>query len=53
VTTAYILVAIQFEERDLVSALGDDYRRYRERVPMVIPFLRRSPRASTVTTRVA
>jgi protein-S-isoprenylcysteine O-methyltransferase Ste14 len=53
VTTAYILIAIQFEERDLVASLGDDYRRYRERVPMVIPFLRRSRRASTVTTRVA
>ena len=37
-TTAYILVAIQLEERDLVDALGDDYRRYRERVPMMIPF---------------
>jgi protein-S-isoprenylcysteine O-methyltransferase Ste14 len=40
-TTAYILIAIRLEERDLVDALGDDYRRYRERVPMVIPFLGR------------
>jgi protein-S-isoprenylcysteine O-methyltransferase Ste14 len=37
-TTAYILIAIQLEERDLVAALGDDYRRYRDRVPMIIPF---------------
>ena len=37
VTTAYILVAIRLEERDLVDALGDDYRQYRERVPMLIP----------------
>jgi protein-S-isoprenylcysteine O-methyltransferase Ste14 len=37
VTTAYILVAIRFEEKDLVDALGEDYRRYRERVPMLIP----------------
>jgi methanethiol S-methyltransferase len=40
-TTAYILVAIQLEERDLVDSLGDDYRRYRERVPMIIPLTRR------------
>jgi methanethiol S-methyltransferase len=39
-TTAYILVAIRLEERDLAAALGDDYRRYRERVPMIIPGLK-------------
>jgi methanethiol S-methyltransferase len=49
-TTAYILVAIQLEERDLVDSLGDDYRRYRERVPMLIPFMRRSTRAPGVTS---
>jgi protein-S-isoprenylcysteine O-methyltransferase Ste14 len=37
VTTAYILVAIRLEERDLVDALGEDYRRYQKRVPMLIP----------------
>ncbi|MGH6770214.1 MAG: methanethiol S-methyltransferase [Xanthobacteraceae bacterium] len=42
VTTAYILVGIWLEERDLVAMFGDDYRRYRERVSMLIPFLRRS-----------
>ena len=42
-TTAYILVAIQLEERDLVAHLGADYERYRRRVPMLIPrFIRRS-----------
>jgi protein-S-isoprenylcysteine O-methyltransferase Ste14 len=43
-TTVYILIAIQLEERDLVAALGDDYRLYRERVPMIIPGLRASGR---------
>ena len=37
VTTAYILVAIQLEERDLVALFGDDYRRYRQRVSMLLP----------------
>jgi protein-S-isoprenylcysteine O-methyltransferase Ste14 len=43
-TTAYILIAIIFEERDLVAAFGAQYRHYRERVPMLIPLLRRAPR---------
>ncbi len=40
-TTAYILLAIQFEERDLVHAHGDSYEQYRRDVPMLIPSPRR------------
>jgi protein-S-isoprenylcysteine O-methyltransferase Ste14 len=35
--TAYILIAIRYEERDLVQILGDDYAQYRKKVPMLIP----------------
>ena len=41
-TTAYIFVAIQLEERDLVNAFGDDYRRYKKTVPMIIPIGRKA-----------
>lgn len=37
-TTAYILLAIQFEERDLVREHGESYDAYRREVPMLIPF---------------
>ncbi len=36
-TTAYIILAIQFEERDLIRSYGDQYRDYRRRVSMLIP----------------
>jgi protein-S-isoprenylcysteine O-methyltransferase Ste14 len=38
-TTAYILIAIRFEEADLVAVHGEKYRLYREQVPMLIPSL--------------
>jgi protein-S-isoprenylcysteine O-methyltransferase Ste14 len=40
-TTAYILIAIQFEERDLAREHGETYNAYRRSVPMLIPFTRR------------
>ncbi len=37
-TTAYILLALQLEERDLVTAHGESYTEYRKRVSMLFPF---------------
>ena len=36
-TTADILMAIRWEERDLTASHGDEYARYRESVPMMLP----------------
>jgi protein-S-isoprenylcysteine O-methyltransferase Ste14 len=36
-TTAYIVIAIQFEEHDLVAEHGAAYERYRRQVPMLVP----------------
>jgi protein-S-isoprenylcysteine O-methyltransferase Ste14 len=43
VNTIWILIAIQIEERDLARFLGEPYRDYRERTPMLLP-LPRKPR---------
>jgi protein-S-isoprenylcysteine O-methyltransferase Ste14 len=39
-TTGYILIAIQLEERDMINAFGDQYRRYRQQVGMLFPMPR-------------
>jgi methanethiol S-methyltransferase len=49
-TTAYILIAIRLEERDLVSAFGERYVAYRERTPMLLP---RLPRRDDTTGGLA
>jgi len=36
-STAYILVGVQFEERDLIAEFGATYERYCQRVPMLLP----------------
>ena len=39
VMTAYILIALRFEERDLARTLGAEYERYRARTGMLFPRL--------------
>ena len=39
-TTAYMLIAIQFEEKDLVDHFGAKYQDYKRSAPMLIPFLK-------------
>ncbi|MFI5507826.1 methanethiol S-methyltransferase [Mycobacterium sp. NPDC051804] len=55
-TTAYILIAVQLEERDLVAAIGERYLAYRRRVPMLVPLMRHHRHhgpMSSMTTRSA
>jgi methanethiol S-methyltransferase len=41
ICTGYMLTAIRFEERDLITVFGDRYIRYKEMAPMLIPFTKR------------
>ena len=54
-TTAYVLIAIQLEERDLMDA-HPEYAEYRRRTPMIVPFIGRAGRskgAASTATRAA
>lgn len=37
-TTGYIIIGALLEENDLIETFGDDYRRYRNRVSMLVPW---------------
>lgn len=52
-STAYILIAVRFEERDLISEHGNSYAAYRRQVPMLIPFTARKSSAPLEAERAA
>jgi protein-S-isoprenylcysteine O-methyltransferase Ste14 len=52
-TSAYILIAIQLEEHDLVREFGHTYEDYRRRVPMLVPFARARQKAVDAAERRA
>ena len=51
-TTAYILLAIQFEERDLIREHGPAYEQYRRRVAMLVPLVRRGHAGTSAVVTV-
>jgi protein-S-isoprenylcysteine O-methyltransferase Ste14 len=44
--TGYVFMGVTFEERDLLRALGENYLRYRERTPMLLPIPKKKKRAA-------
>ena len=46
--TAWIVIGSYLEERDLITDFGDTYRQYQERVPMLIPLLKRPKKEAVV-----
>ena len=51
--TAYILIAIRYEERDLAAALGEPYRRWRAATPMFVPRVQGRDRAGSRATEAS
>src|SRR3990170_4057503 len=49
-TSGYILLGIYLEERDMIGLFGDQYRRYREQVSMLIPMPRRKLAGDSAAT---
>ena len=41
-TTGYILTAIKFEEKDLITHFGERYLNYKSWVPKIIPFIKKN-----------
>jgi protein-S-isoprenylcysteine O-methyltransferase Ste14 len=52
-TTAYILMAIRWEERDLITLHGSRYQKYRESVPMLVPRLTAAPETRSSPRAIA
>jgi len=51
-TSVYILLAIRFEEHDMVREFGETYEDYQRRVPMLLPFSK-ARRTSAVADRMS